>query len=90
MAGPGSDGPVGRLCVVSGAIVLEQDPTLVADQHRHRTPYRLVDVFAPSTVLSGAVDWPSPTSGRAFTVATFARSLMHDPVHHLCGDVRRR
>ncbi len=63
----------------------EQDPAVVADE-LVAAAGRLADAFDAVT----GEQWDRPgrrSDGAAFTVATFARYLVHDPVHHL-WDVR--
>ena len=63
------------------------DPAEVADEIVDAA-IRLADAFDAVT----ATQWRRPgrrSDGSAFTVATFARYLVHDPVHHL-WDVRVR
>ena len=65
-----------------------QDPTLVASE--------LVQRAAEfSVALSGVTDdeWKRPGrrgDGAVFTVESFARYLLHDPIHHLTDVTRRR
>lgn len=63
----------------------EADPAVVADEIVDDAR-RLADAFDAVT----ATQWGRPgrrSDGAAFTVASFARYLVHDPVHHL-WDVR--
>jgi DinB superfamily len=58
-----------------------QDPSRVSDQ-LGAAAHRLADHFAAVS----ATGWSRPgrrSDGATFTVETFARYLVHDPVHHL-------
>lgn len=76
----------------------DQDETAVAERYNEQDP-RVVatELVAAGTALAEAFDavpdeaWSRPgrrSDGAGFTIATFARYLIHDPVHHL-WDVRR-
>jgi hypothetical protein len=59
----------------------EQDPATVATELRD-TGTRLADAFA--TVTGGEWDRPGRRSdGADFTIESFARYFLHDPLHHL-------
>ena len=76
----------------------DQDETAVAERYSEQDP---VDVSADLAVAAGALaerfdavegeTWErtgTRSDGARFTIETFARYLLHDPVHHL-HDVRR-
>jgi hypothetical protein len=76
----------------------DQDVTAVEEGYGEQDPARVTDELARSAeVLAGAFEavaadqWNRPgrrSDGAHFTVDTFARYLVHDPVHHV-HDVRR-
>lgn len=76
----------------------DQDETAVAERYNEQDPQAVAaELVAAGSVLAAAFDalpeeaWARPgrrSDGAAFTIATFARYLIHDPVHHL-WDVRR-
>jgi hypothetical protein len=71
----------------------DQDETAIADHYADQDPGRVADELAVAAaalaegfrrVCSG--DWERTgfrSDGAAFTIASFARYLIHDPVHHL-------
>ena len=71
----------------------DQDATAVAERYAEQDPAtvatELVEAAAALADAFGAVDgdrWQRPGrrgDGASFTVETFARYLIHDPVHHL-------
>ena len=75
----------------------DQDETAVASRYDLQDPATVaVDLRAAADVLADAFDsvhgeqWARPgrrSDGASFTVDSFARYLLHDPVHHLwdCG-----
>lgn len=77
----------------------DQDATAVEQDYPGQNPAQVSDQLASAADrLAGhlsavtAADWSRPgrrSDGAAFTVETFARYLLHDPVHHL-HDVGRR
>jgi len=76
----------------------DQDETAVAERYNEQDPQAVaVDLLAAGIDLANAFDavtadqWERPgrrSDGAAFTVDSFARYLIHDPVHHL-WDARR-
>ena len=75
----------------------DQDETAVTDRYGEQDPATVArDLLAAGEALAARFDgvagpqWQRPgrrSDGARFTVATFARYLLHDPVHHL-HDVR--
>ncbi|HEU4849066.1 MAG TPA: DinB family protein [Terrimesophilobacter sp.] len=76
----------------------DQDETAIAEKYNEQDP-RVVatELVAAGSELADAFDavppeaWSRPGrrgDGAKFTIATFARYLIHDPVHHL-WDVRK-
>ncbi len=75
----------------------DQDETAVAERYDRQDPVVVAgELVAAATVLAASFDdicgddWLRPgrrSDGARFTVETFARYLIHDPVHHL-WDVR--
>jgi hypothetical protein len=71
----------------------DQDRTAVADRYGEQDPETVRDeLLEAATRLADDLDrlngpqWDRPgrrSDGAAFTVASFARYLIHDPVHHL-------
>ncbi len=71
----------------------DQDETAVLDRYAEQDPARVAaELAAAGEALAGAFaavrddQWHRPGrrgDGAAFTVATFARYFIHDPVHHL-------
>lgn len=78
----------------------DQDETAVAERYAEQDPAAVgpeltaaADALATrfATVEGGAWQRPGRRSdGAAFTVETFARYLLHDPVHHLWDVTRAR
>ncbi len=76
----------------------DQDETAIAERYGEQDPAVVAtELVAAGLALADAFDavpdaaWSRPGrrgDGAAFTIATFARYLIHDPVHHL-WDVRR-
>jgi len=76
----------------------DQDETAVAQRYGEQDPAVVaVELTAAAETLAGrfgevsAQQWERPgrrSDGATFSVATFARYLLHDPVHHL-ADVTR-
>ncbi len=76
----------------------DQDATAIAERYNEHVPSRVADdLAAAAEALAARFDavtagqWERPgrrSDGAAFTVDTFARYLIHDPVHHL-HDIRR-
>ena len=76
----------------------DQDATAVEDRYAEQRPATVAaELGEAATALAARFDgvrgeqWQRPGrrgDGARFTVATFARYLLHDPVHHL-HDVRR-
>jgi hypothetical protein len=76
----------------------DQDLTAVEDRYNEQDPARVAAEIleAASTVAAGfetveGSEWERPgtrSDGAHFTIDTFARYLLHDPVHHL-HDVRQ-
>lgn len=76
----------------------DQDATAIAERYGEQDPAVVAtELVAAGHALADAFDavpedaWSRPgrrSDGARFTVATFARYLIHDPVHHL-WDVRR-
>jgi hypothetical protein len=76
----------------------DQDATAVADRYGEQDPAvvaaeldRAADILAGHFDQVTAEEWQRPGSrgdGATFTVATFARYFIHDPIHHL-WDVTR-
>ena len=71
----------------------DQDATAVAERYREQDPSIVAtELVAAAAALADAFDtidgeqWQRPgrrSDGSAFTVDSFARYLIHDPVHHL-------
>ena len=71
----------------------DQDETAVADDYASRIPAVVADelasaaeALAASFAAVSGEQWLRPgrrSDGASFTVETFARYLMHDPIHHL-------
>jgi hypothetical protein len=71
----------------------DQDATAIADRYAEQDPAAVAaELTAAAAVLAGRFDrvsgdqWQRPgrrSDGAAFTVETFARYFIHDPVHHL-------
>jgi DinB superfamily len=71
----------------------DQDETAVADRYAEQDPARVAaELAAAGEAIAGAFaavradQWHRPgrrSDGAAFTVETFARYFIHDPVHHL-------
>jgi hypothetical protein len=71
----------------------DQDATAVADRYAEQDPAAVsAELLAAAAVLADRFDgvsgdqWQrtgSRTDGAQFTVETFARYFIHDPVHHL-------
>ena len=76
----------------------DQDAAAIAGRYGDEDPVRVAaEIADAAAVLAAAFDgvaegeWERPgrrSDGAVFTVATFARYLMHDPTHHL-WDVRQ-
>lgn len=76
----------------------DQDETAIAEKYNEQDPLVVAtELVASGRALADAFDavpagaWSRPGrrgDGVQFTIATFARYLIHDPVHHL-WDVRR-
>lgn len=76
----------------------DQDEAAIRDRYDQQEPRRVAaEVVAAAAELAGAFDdldedqWLRTgmrSDGAHFTVESFARYLIHDPVHHL-HDVRR-
>ncbi len=76
----------------------DQDETAVAARYREQDPARVAaelqaaaERVATSFAAVEGEQWRRPgrrSDGKAFTVESFARYFVHDPVHHL-HDVRR-
>lgn len=76
----------------------DQDVTAIADEYDKQDPAVVtIDLVAAGNVLADRFEgitedqWPRTgfrSDGAVFTVDSFARYLLHDPVHHL-DDVRR-
>jgi len=76
----------------------DQDATAVAERYNEQDPGTVAaEIVEAASALADAFegvpesDWERTgrrSDGARFTVATFARYLLHDPVHHL-WDVRR-
>jgi hypothetical protein len=68
----------------------DQDATAVAERYDEQDPDVVIaDLVAAGTALAAAfdavVDWARPgrrSDGASFTIDTFSRYLLHDPVHH--------
>lgn len=77
----------------------DQDATAVADDYATQNPEVVAVELASAAerVAAGLeelheAEWPrqaTRSDGAAFTLATFARHLVHDPVHHLADVVMR-
>ena len=78
----------------------DQDETAVADRYDTQDPATVADELAAAAeaiaarfdTVSGA-QWERPGrrgDGAVFTVETFARYFVHDPVHHLYDVTGRR
>jgi hypothetical protein len=71
----------------------DQDETAVAERYSEQDPTRVAaelqeaaDIFAGRFAQVSGGQWERTgrrSDGAEFTVATFARYLIHDPVHHL-------
>jgi hypothetical protein len=71
----------------------DQDATAIADRYAEQDPAAVAaELTAAAAVLAGRFDGVSGdqwqrtgrrSDGAAFTVETFARYFIHDPVHHL-------
>ena len=71
----------------------DQDETAIADRYDAQDPATVADelavaaqAIATSFGSVGGAQWNRPgrrSDGAAFTVETFARYFIHDPVHHL-------
>lgn len=71
----------------------DQDATAIADRYAEQDPAAVADeLLVAAEALAGAFavvrgdQWDRPgrrSDGAAFTVDTFARYMIHDPVHHL-------
>ena len=71
----------------------DQDETAVADRYDAQDPATVADELAAAAAAIAArfgtvagTQWDRPGrrgDGAAFTVETFGRYFMHDPVHHL-------
>jgi len=71
----------------------DQDATAVEDRYADQDPAQVVDVLeSAGAKLAASFDriapdqWERPgrrSDGAVFTVDTFARYLLHDPVHHV-------
>ena len=71
----------------------DQDETAVAERYGEQDPATVArDLLAAGHALASRFDdvggeqWQRPgrrSDGARFTIATFARYLLHDPVHHL-------
>jgi DinB superfamily len=71
----------------------DQDDTAVNDRYREQDPDVVVtelltaaDALAARFAGVGAAQWSRPgrrSDGAAFTVETFGRYFIHDPIHHL-------
>src|SRR5205814_453895 len=69
----------------------DQDASAVDDRYDEQDPADVVDdlVVAADQLarrLEGVTDWDRPgrrSDGAAFTVATLARYMIHDPIHHV-------
>lgn len=76
----------------------DQDETAIAEKYNEQDPRVVgVELVAAGSALADAFEglpedaWSRPGrrgDGANFTIATFARYLIHDPVHHL-WDVRK-
>ncbi len=75
----------------------DQDATAVAERYREQDPAAIAaEVTAAAAAIAASFarvrdqDWQRPgrrSDGATFSIETFARYLVHDPVHHLY-DVR--
>lgn len=75
----------------------DQDETAIAERYDQQDPATVaVELVVAATILATSFndvrddDWQRPgrrSDGARFTIASFARYLVHDPVHHL-WDVR--
>jgi hypothetical protein len=71
----------------------DQDETAVQSRYGEQDPWQVSkELLAAAESLADAFDRVQPgqwrrtgfrSDGAAFTVATFARYLVHDPIHHL-------
>jgi hypothetical protein len=71
----------------------DQDETAIADDYASQNPASVADeldsaadAIASSFAAVSGDQWLRPgrrSDGASFTVETFARYFMHDPVHHL-------
>lgn len=71
----------------------DQDATAVADDYRSQDPTQLIrELLGAASLISdrfdavGPADWSRTghrSDGADFTVASFARYLVHDPIHHI-------
>jgi hypothetical protein len=78
----------------------DQDETAAADRYAEQDPARVAaDLVAAGGVLAASFaavtgdQWARTgrrSDGAAFTVATFARYFVHDPIHHLNDVTRER
>jgi hypothetical protein len=78
----------------------DQDATAIEDRYAEQDPAEVAeDLLAAAATLADRFDdvsgdqWQrtgARTDGARFTVETFARYLIHDPVHHLCDVTGRR
>jgi hypothetical protein len=76
----------------------DQDETAIEADYAHQDPHRVADEleqaargFAEILEKVPESGWPRPgrrSDGARFTVETFARYIVHDPMHHL-WDVRQ-
>jgi hypothetical protein len=78
----------------------DQDATAIEDRYAEQDPAEVAEnLLAAAATLADRFDdvsgdqWQrtgARTDGARFTVETFARYLIHDPVHHLCDVTGRR
>jgi hypothetical protein len=76
----------------------DQDETAIAERYDQQDPLQVADeIVAAATVLADGYDtvrpdqWQRPgvrSDGSLFTVESFGRYFLHDPIHHVV-DVRR-
>ena len=69
----------------------DQDETAVAERYNEQDPAVVSDELVAAAAsladaFDGVTDWSRPgrrSDGVAFTIETFAKYFIHDPVHHL-------
>jgi hypothetical protein len=69
----------------------DQDETAIAERYNEQDPAVVSDELVAAAVsladgFDGVTDWSRPgrrSDGVAFTIETFAKYFIHDPVHHL-------